>query len=235
MVEKSKTDMPSPFQRVLPGLGIGKDHLMMRLDFYGEAIVLQDFDKNGGRFRMVSAHDLANAMANQLSFSSGILPENALWWANTRGGPVVALWVEPGIRKLALQTSVQGPPERYDVPLPGLIFVCRPGRSPAVYAAAKRPAGPKEKIYKSPVANVYDDGRSCGGSHRYSENVGQIPGEFFKSFFTRDATLDGRSKRYPDDITLMWKELHKKKAQEYPLNDLVYHGIAADLMSTRCD
>lgn len=235
MAERVKADVPSPFKKVLPGLGVGKDHLAMRLDFYTEAIVLQDFDKKGGSFRMVSAHDLANAMANQLSFSSGILPENALWWANTRGGPVVALWVEPGMRRLTLQVKVQGKPERYDVPLPGLIFICRPGRAPAVFAAAKRPAGPKEKIYKAPVANVYDDGRSCGGSHTYPQNIGEIPDSFFRSFFTRGASFNGRSKKYPNDITLMWKELHKHKKKEYPLSDLVYHGNAADLMVTRFD
>lgn len=233
--EKKVDAVPSPFTKVLPGLGVTKDHLILRLDFYSESIVLQNFGPKGGSFRLVSAHDLSNAIANQMSFGSGILPKGGLWWANTKGGPVTAIWVEPGIKRLALQTKDIGAPERYDVPLPGLIFICKPARPPAVYAAAKRPTGPKEKIYAAPLANVFGDGRTCGGNNRYPDNVGEIPDSFFKSFFTRGADLRNRSKRFPDDITMMWKELDKGKKKEYPLDDLVYHGIAADLMSTRYD
>jgi hypothetical protein len=122
-------NLPSPFKRVLPeSLKVGKDKIMLRLDFYSEAIVMQGFEKKGGNFRIVSAHDVANALAGELSFGSGLLPENALWWTNDKSGPMVALWLPPGIRRVALQTEAMGPPERYDVPLPGLIFLCRPGQ-----------------------------------------------------------------------------------------------------------
>lgn len=227
-----KNDLPSPFKTALPkGLGVGKDKLLLRLDFYGEAIVMQDMAKKGGAFRMVSAHDVAHALARELSFASGLLPENTLWWSNTRSGPVVAIWTEPGVRRLALQTDATRPPVRYDVPLPGLIFLCRPGQPPNVYAASKRPTAPKDRIYKAPLANVYDDGRSCPGSHHYPADIAAIPDSFFRSFFTRGANLNNRSRQCPDDVTRLWKTLDKK--ERFPLDDLIYHGTVADLMVMR--
>lgn len=229
-----ESTLPSPFKRVLPqGLRVGKDKLLLRLDFYSEAIVMQDVDKKGGAFRMVSAHDLSHTLASELSFSSGLLPENALWWSNTRSGPVVAVWVEPGVRRLALQVDYDKPPVRYDVPLPGLVFICRPANPPHVFAASRRPQGPKDRVYKAPLANVYNDGRSCPGSHKYSSDVGAIQDGFFRSFFTRAADLGNRSKKYPDDITKLWKALDKEKKKEFPLSDLVYHGTVKDLMEMR--
>lgn len=234
MATKTKLpdNLPSPFKKALPeSLRVGKDHLLLRLDFYSEAIVMQSMDKTGGSFRMVSAHDVSHALAEELTFSSGLLPENTLWWSNSKSGPLVAVWMEPGVRRLALQVNIGKPPIRYDVPLPGLIFICRPGQPPNIYAAAKRPAGPKDKVFKAPLANVYDDGRSCPGTNKYPADISGIPGSFLTSFFTRGANISVRSKKFPEDITRMWQFLDGKK--EYPLSDLYYHGTVNDLMVMR--
>lgn len=226
---KATATLPSPFKKALPeSLKVGRDRLLLRLDFYSEAIVMQSMGKKGGSFRMVSAHDVSHALASELSFASGLLPENTLWWANTRSGPVIAIWIEPGIHRLALQVEALQPPERYDVPLPGLIFLCRAGQPPHIYAASHRPAGPRDRVYKAPLANIYDDGRSCPGSHKYPADAGSIPDSFLRSFFTPGANLGGRSKKHPHDITRLWQELDKQ--EKYPLNDLVYHGTVKDIM-----
>jgi len=228
----TKPDVPSPFQRVLPkGIRTGKDHLILRMDFYTESVVMQDFTKNGGTFKMVDVRDIAHALTQELSFSSGILPANTLWWSNDANGAVVALWIEPGIRRVALQVEVMKPPERYNVPLPGLIFLCRPGRPPSVFAAAHRPTGPKDKIFKAPLANVFDNGSTCPGNNKYPADVSEIPDSFFRSFFTRGANISGRSKRHDKDITKLWKDLDGDK--KYPLSDLIYHGIVNDLMQMK--
>jgi hypothetical protein len=226
--EDKSPELPSPFKKVLlEGLGVGKDRLSLRLDFYTEAIVMQTFNNAEGSFRMISPHDLVKSLAQELPFSSGLLPENVLWWMHDKEGAVTAIWVEPGIKRLALQLDYKKPPKRYDVPLPGLIFLCRPASPPRVYAAYNRPRGLKDKVYKAPLANVYNDGRSCPGTNNYPQNVGGIPDSFFKSFFTKAADLEGRSKKHPKDITEMWKELDGKK--QYPLLDLFYHGTVGDL------
>ena len=65
--------------------------------------------------------------------------------------------------------------------MPGLIFVCSPGRGPWVYAAKKRPSDPEQQLYRAPAFNVFQDGRVCPGSHRFPEEVDRIPESFFES------------------------------------------------------
>jgi PRTRC genetic system protein B len=227
---ETNNELPAPFQKALPkSFRVEKDRLVLRLDFHSESIVMQTFDKkNGaGAFKLVSAYDLSRAMAANLSFDSGLLPEGALWWQNSKSGPLVALWVPAGIRRLALQLDSVNP-VRYDVPLPGLIFLCHPGRAPHVFAALKRPTGLQEKVFKAPLANVYDDGRTCPGNNKFPDNIAEIPDNFFRSFFSRGANLNNRSKKYPQDITQLWKHLDGKK--EFPESDLIHHGFVSDLM-----
>ena len=236
MTKKINTpELPSPFKSILPeSLHMGKDRLVLRLDFYNECIVMQDFEDkgSGGGFRMVSAFDVARAMASELSFDSGLLPSNTLWWANTKSGPMAAIWVPPGMRRLTLQIDALKT-KRYDVPMPGLIFLCRSGTAPRIYAAMQRPSGLKDKVFKAPLANVYNDGKTCPGSHQYSANIAEIPDDFFKSFFSRGADLNDRSKKYPADIIQMWKYLDKEQKKDYPESDLVYHATIQDVMRYR--
>ncbi len=232
MNKDNKATIPSPFERVLPKeLRVGKDKLILRLDFYSEAIVMQDMETKGGAFRMVSAHDLSHALASELSFTSGLLPENTLWWTNTRRGPLVALWVEPRVRRLALVEDYGKKPKRFNVPMPGLIFICNQGRPPAVWAAFHRPKGPKDKVYHAPLTNIYFHGESCPGSNKYPDVIEDIPESFFQSFFTHAVQSGDRSKKHPNNVVGLWKELDKKKAETFPLSDLVYaHKQVGDLM-----
>lgn len=224
---KGKT-VASPFQRVLPAsVRVGQDKLKLRLDIYEETMVLRDCNKTGGGYRIVSPLDVASAISRDMSYASGILPPGTLWWSNSTSGSWVAIWIEPGVRRLSIRTGVDKPAERYDVPLPGLIFICQPGRSPWVYAASHRPAAPNDRVYKAPLANVYDTGSTCGGSNDFPDDIAAIPESFLISFFTRHLGTN-LSRKYPGDITKMWKALHGKK--QYPLSDLVYHGTVADIM-----
>ncbi len=232
MNKDNKATLPSPFERVLPKeLRIGKDKLILRLDFYGEAIVMQDVETKGGAFRIISARELAHALASELSFTSGLLPANTLWWTNTKSGPRIALWVEPGVRRLALVKEYGKPPERYNIPLPGLIFLCNQGKPPDVWAVLRRPKGPRDKVYHAPLVNIYSDGRSCPGSNRYPDLIEDIPDSFFQSFFTRAINTEYRSKKHPSDVTKLWKELDKEKKETFPVSDLQYaHLQVGDLM-----
>ena len=52
---------------------------------------------------------------------------------------MVALWRPPQVWPVALQREAFKPPARLRLPMPGLVFVCSPGRAPWVYAALERP------------------------------------------------------------------------------------------------
>lgn len=210
-------------------LKVPPDPLRLRLDFHHQAVELTLFEGEAVTTKLVSAMDVATALASDLSFGTGLLPPGTIWWKNTRSGPIYALYVEPKVRKVALLEEAGQPPHRFTIPLPGFIFLCCPGQPPWVYAVKKKPTKESDIVYGAPLCNLYAGGRSCPGTHRYPERVADIVQSFFISFFTRTADLRDRSQMFPKDIVLLWEYLDKKKA--FPMNDLVRLGTVKDLMS----
>jgi len=209
-------------------LEVPADPLRLRLDFHHQAVVMTLFDPETIEKRIVSAMDVSHALASELSFGSGLLPPQTLWWENTRNGPIFALYEEPKVRRLALQESVSDPPRRFKIPLPGLIFLCSPGKPPWVFAVKKKPTKESDIVYKAPLCNVYDNGRSCPGNNRYPTRAADIVESFFISFFTSAADVRNRSVKFSNNIILLWDYLDKKK--RFPNDDLVKHGKVKDLM-----
>lgn len=179
--------------------------------------------------KVVSAMDIAHSLANELSLGSGLLPDNTLWWRNSPSGAVVGVYVAPQVRLLALQEDIKKQPRRFKIPLPGLVFICRPGMPPWVYAVKKKPTKETDIVYKAPLANIFATGQSCAGTHNYPVRLGEIVESFFISFFTRTADLRDRSKQFPESVIHLWEFLYGKKT--YPLDDLVAHGTILDLLS----
>ena len=228
MVKALKVE-PGPYQWALPeDLEVPPDELKCRLDFYHNAIILYLVDEGIITTRMVSARDVVMALLREVPLRSGLLPEGTLWWGQGKEGVEVALWRSPRVWPVALETEAFKPPRRLRLPMPGLIFVCSPGRPPRVYAAKKRPTNLNAAIYHAPLFNVFSDGRSCPGTHRYPGEIEEIPESFFTSFFSPAADIRGRSKKYPDDLLKLWEELDGK--ERYPLKDLVPLGKVEDIM-----
>ncbi|MBA7639102.1 hypothetical protein ES703_46760 [subsurface metagenome] len=223
------TSEPTVHKWAIPGeLKVPPDPLRLRLDFHHQAVVMTFFEGETVESRIVSAADISKSLASDLSFGTGLLPPGTIWWLNTKGGPVFALYVEPQVRKLALQEEAGEPPHRFTIPLPGFIFLCSPGRAPWVYAVKKKPTREKDIVYKAPLCNIFASGQTCPGNHRYPTRVADIVQSFFVSFFTTTADLRDRSKSFPNNIVELWSYLDKKK--KFPLIDLVQHGTVKDLM-----
>lgn len=229
MTTEAKTTEPGFAWAVPSELAIPIDPLRCRLDFHHQATILTLFSGETAQRKVVSMADVVHALAEDLSFGTGLLPQNTLWWQNTRGGPVVAVYIEPQIRKLALLRDVTSPPERFEVPLPGFIFLCSQGRPPWLYAVKKKPTKETDTIYKAPLCNVHDNGMSCGGDHKYPPLLSDIPHSFFVSFFSPTLAGGGKSVKYPRNVTDLWKDLDKRR--RFPLADLVEHGTVKDLMN----
>ena len=210
-------------------LGIPPDKLRTRLDFYHQAVVLSIYDAEVVTTRVVSAMDVAHALANDLAFGTGLLPPSTLWWRNSRSGPVFAIYAEPKIRKVALELDVKTPAKHFTLPMPGLIFLCSPGRAPWVFAVKKKPTKGSDGVYNAPLCNIHESGQSCAGTHRYPARVADIVPSFFASFFTATANLRNRSKLYPENIVHLWEYLDNKK--RFPVTDLVKIGTLKDLMN----
>jgi hypothetical protein len=139
------------YQWALPeGLQIPPDELIARLDFYHDSIILFLVQEGVIATRVISARDVALAFVHEFPLMSGLLPKDALWWSHGKHGAEVALWRPPKVWKVALQMEPFKPPRRMSLPMPGLIFICSPGRPPSVYAAKKRPTRAEEQIYHAP-------------------------------------------------------------------------------------
>lgn len=221
---------PTAFNWAVPEeLGVPPDKLRARLDFYHQAVVLNLYDAEVTTTRVVSAIDVAHALSNDLAFGTGLLPPGIIWWRNTRSGPVYAIYVEPKIWKIALQLDIKKPPRRFNLPLPGLIFLATPGREPWVFAVKKKPTKDTDAVYNAPLCNIHPNGRSCAGTHRYPTRAADIVRSFFTSFFSETANLRNRSNQYPNNIVQLWDALDNKK--RFPVSDLVQIGTIQDLMN----
>jgi len=183
--------------------------------------------------KVVSAMDVSHALASELSFGSGLLPPGTIWWRNTRSGTVVAIYVEKHLRQVALQKNIKKAPKRFKIPMPGLIFLCQPGKAPWVFAVKSKPKKEADIVYKAPLANIHANGLSCAGSHKYPARLEDTVESFFISFFSATADLHNRSKQFPENVIHLWEFLDKKK--RYPLADLVEHGTISDLMNMGMD
>ncbi len=228
---RAEPEEPSPFRLALPdSVDVAPDPLKLRLDFHEEAVVLQEFGRATIRTRLVSALDVAHALAAELDLSTGILPSETLWWSRTAGGESLALWREPRAWAVKLRRDVVEKPRRLRLPMPGLVFVCRTGqRAPSVYAAKARPTGLDDLVFHCPTYNVFDNGTVCVGSHVFPKEPAKVPESFFESFFHADGgTGRGKSQRYPNDVGLLWEELDGQES--YPLDDLVPQGKLGDLL-----
>ena len=206
-----------------------RDTLKVQLEVYGETILLRGFGGDTSWVRTVSADEIANVFTRHIGFSSGLLPEDTIWWSQGETGQVAALWRPPQVWPVALQREAFKPPARLRLPMPGLVFVCSPGRTPWVYAAQSRPSDPEQPMYRIPAFNVFRDGRVCPGSHTFPEEVGLIPESFFQSYFSGTGDTHDRSKKHPDNLQALWEEIDGET--EYPVEDLVPQCTVAQAMA----
>lgn len=229
MTTETNNKVPAFSWAVPKELGIPPDPLRLRLDFFHQSTIMTFHQGDTAFTKQVDAMDVAQALASDLSFGSGLLPPGTLWWQNTREGPLFALYVTPKVWQVALQESLTKPPLRFKIPLPGLIFLCIPGQPPWVFAVKKEPTKETDIVYRAPLANIFNNGLSCPGSHQYPTRVADIVHSFFISFFSAAADLQNRSQKFPKNIISLWKFLDGKK--KFPSEDLVKHGTIFDLMN----
>ena len=207
---------------------VKRDELELRMDFYKESIVLRKFGRDLNEVRMVHPDEIANAFIQHMGLSSGLLPPGALWIKQSEEGIVTALHRPPAVWAAAVQEDPFKPPTRLRIPMPGLVFICSPGRTPWVFACRERPTHQDEPLYACPTFNTFSNGRVCPGSHKFPDEVDRIPESFFRSFFSLTGNTGNRSQKHPGDLRALWRELDGR--EEYPMEDLVPQCTVADAM-----
>ena len=204
------------------------DPLSARLDIHGESIILRSFEETETWVKHVNADQIAAVFTEHIGTSTGLLPRGTLWWRHSTAGTVTAIWKEPRVWPVALQTRALEAAERFMLPMPGLIFICAAGMAPWVYAVKRFPEDPLEPVYCMPAFNMFHNGRSCPGNHDFPTDVRRIPESFFQSHFSMTGQTRNRSESHPEDLYELWKELDGRN--EYPLEDLVQQGNVSDIM-----
>jgi len=222
---------PDGYSWALPRqLKVPPDTLRARLDLYESSMELIVFNAGHSVTKIVSPEDVTRAFLKETRLTSGLLPAGALWWSHTPSGPQVALYRPPQVWQAALQMEAFGAPRRFRLPMPGLIFVCSPARPPRVVAVKRRPDSEGDPLYHAPLYNIFQDGYSCPGTHKYPERVQDVPESFFTSFFSPTGHTQGRSRTHPTDLGALWTELDGQA--KYPMSDLVeMKRTVKDLMS----
>ena len=113
---------------------VPRDTLKAQLEVYGETILLRGFEEDSTWVRTVSADAIANVFTQHLEFSSGLLPQEALWWGQGETGQVVGLWRPPQSGRWPCNERRSSLPPGSRLPMPSLVFVCspdgRPGSTP---------------------------------------------------------------------------------------------------------
>ena len=216
-------DDPSPYNLLRqedqePPAEIPSDELKAQVKIYEESITLTLHHEDHAEVRHITQDKLAEIFAGDLQFRTGLLPPETLWRNCESGGTETALWRGPRVWDVSLQLRAFEEPRRLKLPMPGLIFVCRPALPPKVYAAKRRPESVHDRVYHAPLYNVFKDGTTCQGSHNYPGKPEDIPESFFESRFSIAGDWKGRSRSRPEDLLSFWNELEGKKT--FPKKEL---------------
>ena len=189
-----------------------------QLSLYSDFIVLTKFSKGQATERFVVDPDDVAAALGSLTLNSGLLPEGCLFWHKKEGTEGVGLYLPPQARLVTVRDEATA----WRVPLPGLVFAGR-GYSYQVWAAVERPTDSRYPLYMAPLPNVSPQG-VCLGNAPFPPagpaTIRQAVDAFFSSKFNRDLS-NQKSRKYPDNVLELWRELHQAGAEQFPVEDLL--------------
>ena len=235
VVPISPVEELSPFEFALPAdCDARPDRLCFTIACHEELAYVRRYRADGAftAARPIDFGDLIALLAPEVDIDTALLPPDALFYVRRGRAEFDAVWVAPRRWDVLVRDRLERPPRAYRLPLPGLVFVCGRGSGfLAVYAAAERPRpGPRgdaTQLYQCPTFNVHDNGTVCKGYHQFSDDPARVADDFFGSYFATESTGRGRSRRHPDDLEALWRELDGR--EEYPLADLVPHMTVGEL------
>ena len=148
----------------------------MQLEFYQESLILKGFDKEVSWIRQVSADEIAATLTHHMGARTGLLPQGTLWWRQSSQGTITAIWREPQVWAASLQVKAFEAPERFQLPMPGLIFICPSGHAPWVFAAQGTARGPGGEAVPRPHLQRIPERASMPGQPHLPGETGENPG-----------------------------------------------------------
>ncbi len=200
-------------------LDMGNQELRARLDLFEQSIVLTRY-KSGAPLSVYEISPDALAVAfSGLPVMTGLLPQDCLFYAGASSVVRLGIYLPPGTHTL----TVAGEPDKWSVPLPGLVFVGNGGQY-RVFAVKQRPAEAAERLFYAPLPNVYQDGKICAGSVSFpacsTATIHTAAKLFLGSGFNRDLSA-GKCRAHNDNVLELLKELSLENRDVFPANQLV--------------
>jgi len=107
----------------------------------------------------VKTSDVAAAL-NIFGSSTGLLPENTLFWSTVGAATRIAIWLLPARREMVFDLNKKG--RKMSLRLPGFVFMGQ-GKRYWIYASPTMPTSAANMIYIAPLPNVATDGLICAG------------------------------------------------------------------------
>ena len=209
-----------------------RDDLKLQLEVYGETILLRGFENDSAWVRTVSADEIANVFTQHLGFSSGLLPQEALWWNQGETGQVVALWRPPQVWSGGPATGgVQAPRTGSGFPCRGWSSSARRAGRPGSTLRLSRPADPEQHLFRSPGLQRLQGRASLSRKPPVPRRRGTDTGSPSSSPTSRlTGDTRERSKKHPDNLHhtmggARWNRL------TYPIEDLVPQCTVAHAMA----
>lgn len=231
-IDNAATLTPPPSPGTLAGLSALSVGLQAKpslvLSFYHSGILMRRMTEDGGQLEYaVSPAQLAEALAVEVRFETGLLTGNTLYIASEGAKKAIVEYRPP--QKTAL--FLEGSDAPIVVPLTGLVMgrVSSCGNdSPryGVYAVKRRPETLETPLFNAPLPNVGNQSICWGSVKRVSAEslTGNTLTEDWQlllgSIFTNHS-VSSKSKRYPDDVRKHFIDLERRKARKYPVSDLI--------------
>jgi hypothetical protein len=200
--------------------------------------------QGGTKIEKLISYEALREAASRIPVESGWLPAEVVRWGHGgRLGEWVVAWIAPARYVLELTEGVPGPDEkviRVTAPLPGLVLLGG-GTDYWIWAQKAERLEVHHELFRCPLPNVMQDAKICWGEVKppiaSPRSIMKAFDVFIKSTFNNHAA-PGKSKRYPDDVRELLRELardncgyycaedvghvdHRGPAEVYPVDDLV--------------
>jgi len=161
------------------------------------------------------------------------LPQNARRWGMGKIGEWIVIAHPPQKHRFLFVTEDDaGKTIPFDVPMPGLAFF---GYGQRYYVWAFKDAELKgdTNLHAAPLPNVDANGAICFGSNVIPKASAQTIGEAWRIFLASPFTnhsVNGKSRKFPDDVRKQLIELVEHRRRRYPLDDLVSLNRTANMV-----
>ena len=213
----------------------------MSLHFFeNQGDVFVAYARNGTTHERPIDFDAVSEIFQGGGVTSGLLPQHVLATGQRNGQHFYVMYF-PARPQITMYVNNR----TYTIPTPPFVVAGR-ATDYRFFALPRkqRPTNVYTTLALPPLPNTYNDGRACWGSSWSAQNESiplaspeTIPKVLKRlleeSIFTHEHN-PGRSKHYPDNLLLLWQELHTQKATTYPIDDLKNSGYTLnDLITGR--